>query len=464
MANITQQDLLTLYLSAAQAYAKSHGLTIDVSQFSDFQNKGAAIAGIGAGIIQDTTTLFNNVWPQFANEQGINLGLASAGIPAIYPATPSIMKLSGLNLGTDKSYVIPVGTILTAPNGATYAVISTSNNLIEVTITSDAPDFYVASTNKGLNTNQTNSTILTIVPPIISTDNSTTLNSASVTSSVDGVDRENLGNAANRLIEIKQTPLCSDRATDFKYLAIDPINNVTDAIVLINNQLEYTTPGNINVAIFDVSGNPITNSILNKGLIPGTTAEVFTRTSSNDSISVTQAVMNNQDIIGAFPHVNTVTTQPLTTTDTHPFFQIKVTLQPGYSLNTKIMIDDTILTLSQLIQRETRRAICAQPYGAVLTKDNVTSKYLTSSIAVSSIEQQLDSSLGTPSTIGGIGNFLSNRTVLTYDTGTSSYIYKSSIPLALGIPEDLGNPLEWIYDISLTPSEIYTNIDVELSS
>ncbi len=459
----TLNSLKVTYLAAAQAEAQQLGVDIDVSLFSDYQIKGTGAAGMGSGITQSANILFQNVYPQYANAQGINLGLANSGIPAIYPASPAILTLDAVGLVSGKTYAVNVGTILTAPNGATYSVFSVTSDLTQVILTTLATTFYARSTVTGQNTTQVDTTVLTFTPPIVSTDLSSTLFTATVTSSVDGVNQESLANATNRLILIKQEPLCSDRGSDFKQLAIDPANNVTDAIVLINNQLTYTDP-QLNVGIFDISGTPITDDILNQGLFVGTTEIVFSRTSSNGSIDNTQIVMDKQDIIGAFPNVSTVATQEITDSDgTDPFFQVTVTLQSGYNLSSQVTLGDNIFTVEQLIQREVRRAICAQPYGATLVYSLSTGAYISSSLPISAIEQQLDTALGTSTTTGTLGSFLLDRTVLCYDTGTSSYVYLPSIALSLGIPAADSDELPWIYDVSTTVGEIYINIFVQLS-
>lgn len=457
----TQNDLQKSYLVAAQAEANKRGLEIDISQFSDFQIKGAAFGGVGAGMAQEFNRFFNNVYPQYSDAQGLNLQLANSGVPGIYPATPAILTLSAVGLMNFKSYSIPVDTILTAPNGATYRVISVNGSSTEVILTLGNPTFYAVSVLTGLNTTQANGVVLTLSPPILSTDKTENFSTASVTSSVDGTNEETLANATERLIEIQQTPLAGTRKTDFKYLAIDPANNVTDAVVLINNQLDYTTPPKpYNVGVFDVSGTPITDEILNLGLSTGTSAVVFSRTSSPASIVNTQEKIDNEDIVGVFAVVSTLSTQELTPlVGDNAFFQITVTLQTGFSLSSQIILNGQQFTLEQLIKREARRAVCSQPYGASLSYDVVTGTYTASKFAISAIEQQLDTTLGTATTAGTLGSYLIDRTIKVWN-GTT-YEYVSSLPLNLGIPEAPTDKLPWIYDISTTAEKIYSNILVE---
>lgn len=453
----TQDDYTELYLDLADEAAPDQ----DISQYADFNNKGQVLGGLTAGAAQDAYTLFNNVYPQYANQDGINLGLSSGGVPIQYPASPAALTVTGNGLVSSKTYNVPIGTTMTATNNATYFVIpSNDSNLVNVIVTTVNPTLYLLSTAVGQNTGQLINAVLTITPPIVSTDGTSTLSTVTVTASADGANQETLTNATNRLIEIKQIPLCGTRSTDFKYLAIDLANTVTDAIVLIKNKIVYTT-GNYNVAIFDVSGTPITNTTLNLGLLPATTAVVFSRATAGGNIANTQAVMDNQDIVGAFPIVNTVATQGITALSSG-FLQVTVTLQEGYQLDDNITLTDGTFTLEQIIQREVRRAICQQPYGATLISDPGSGVVQSSYIPLSAIEQQLDNSLGTPATTGTLGSYLLDRSILTWNG--SGYVYTPTLPLSIGIPTNPANPLQWIYDISTTSGNIYANIVVESST
>jgi hypothetical protein len=242
-------------------------------------------------------------------------------------------------------------------------------------------------------------------------------------------------------------------------LVIDPVAGVTDAIVLINNELVYTNAtNNVNVAVFDLSGSAITDEVLNKGLLPHTTAIVFDRSVLPATYGASLQKLLNQDVCGWHPVTNTATTQSLTTNiaPNPPFIKVVVTLANGYLLTNNILSDGITLTLEQIIQREVRRAICGQPYGAVLSKDLLTGAIISSSFPTSAIEQQLDVTLGTPNTYGILGNYLLSRSVLFYN-GTT-YEYKAELALNIGIPTLVANPIAWVYDVSLDPASIYYNI------
>jgi len=457
----TTDELKVAYLREAQARATELGVKIDASALSDYDIKATCIAGIASGMAQDAFLNFQNLYAQFADQEGINIGLSSAGIPPQFPASPAVLTLTANNLIVDKTYLVPVGTILIAPNGTQYQVIPNSPlNDDNVSISSLYPTLYAISVALGQNTGQEIGVILNISPPIVSTDGSVFFGSAIVNKSIDGSDEETLSQATNRLVEIKQTPLCSNRATDIKYLAIDLSNSVVDAKILIKNQIIYPSP--YNCGVFDISGTPINNDILNKGLVNGTSAVVFSRETSNVNISVTQQKLNQQDIVGLFAVASTVQTQGLTnlTNPLTPFFKIVVTLQKQYTLDTQITLDGNVFTLQQLIQREVRKAVCNQPLGATLTQNNVTGAFLSSVLLISSIEQQLDNSLGTGTTTGSLGAYLLDRSIQIYNGST--YEYRTSIILSLGIPASIDGKLAWIYDISLSPSHIYSNISVSI--
>ena len=465
----TQIELNNQYQELAQYEANQLGITIDISNLTDFNIKGQVLSGVIAGMAQDATTMFNNTYPQYADSQGINLILSNAGVPVIFPSSPSIVQLEVQDLVFGKVYNLPVGSILTGTNGSTYTVIgNNTTTLISITITSVNNTFSAVSILKGQNTAPLIGEILTLTPAIVSTDGSTSFSDCTVSSSTDGANEETLTSATSRAIEIEQTPLCGTRSSDFKNIILQAVSiasttstptSITNAIVLINNQLTYSTASN-NIGVFILSGTPINDTILNHGLLDSDPM-VFSRTDSTD-IVFAQNILNQQDIIGVpTPIASTVGTQQLTslTGSPNPFFKIVVTLQTGYNLSTLISLIDNDFTISQLIQREVRRAICNQPLGATLSY-NGSGIIISSTFPVSSIEQQLDSALGTSNTAGTLGSFLLNRTVYVWNG--SSYVYQVTIPLITGLPVANSDYLYWIYDVSTTAANIYPNILVSL--
>ena len=454
----TISELQQLYLDLAKEKLPE----VDVSNLSDYQSKAAAVAGVGARLALDAFTLFNATYPQNGDIFGINTQLSSLGVPSQYPSSVSVLTTTVNNIPSGKTYDILIGTILTAPDNQNYQVISPDGIATIISISTINTTLYLSSINGGANTNQDNGTIITFSPPQQPNDNTLSpIKDVTVISSIKGSDEEPLSSAVNRLIQIKQTPKNGSGKTDLKYLAINPATGVTDAIVLINNEIIYTDIVNKNIAIFDVGGTEISDIILNKGLNTGTVAELFDRSVSNVTYNNTLAYILSQDICGWQPVVNTVSTQAITTnlSPNPPYIKIEVKLISGYGLQTVINSDGGSFTIYKLIQREVRRAICGQPFGASLTVDLLNGAITSSIIPTSSIEQQLDITLGTPTTNGTLGNYLQSRSVLFYN-GTT-YEYRGSLPLNIGIPTTSTNPIAWVYDISLTPADIYYNISVE---
>lgn len=457
----TIAELQDTYITNAQAQVQS----IDISALSDFQAKSFGTGGVGAALSLDAERLFNEIYPQYATALGVNTQLAAAGVAAQLPSSPSFLTLYANNLVAGKSYNIPLGTFITAPNRQVYKVIASTSSDTQIVISSTSNRFYATSTTNGLSTNQSTNTVLTFTPPIVATDGSTTFNTCTVLSSVTGTDQESLSDATARLIQVKQVPLDNTRSTDYKdYVIRLNTGSVTDSVVLTNNQIKYL--GSLfNCAIFLAGATKVTDEVLNKGLVTGTTPEVFTRTVNETVIESTQQNLVAQYIVGSRPKARTVVTQALTTnTNTlNPYIKCTVTLQSGYSLNSNITLGANVFTLKQLIQREIRRAVCGQEFGATLTQDILTGEITASKLLISAIQNQLDVALGTSSSTGTLGAYLVNRTIYIDTGGSGTYTQPSSLNLTLGIPTVYTGDLPWIYDISLDATLIYPNIGVEVA-
>ena len=182
---------------------------------------------------------------------------------------------------------------------------------------------------------------------------------------------------------------------------------------------------------------------------------------NNSAINETQINLINNQTIGLHPTTSTVVTQGLTSGTSPAFIRVSVSINYGYDLTSKVVLAGGVtLTLAQLIKREVRRAICAQPFGALLVINPLTGSITASSIPIGSLENAIDYALGTPTTVGTIGTYISNRMIQLYVAG--QYTSQASIPLTLGLPSNQGDNLPWVYDVSLTPADIYSNIEVVL--
>lgn len=454
------EELQSIYLTTAASKAQS--ADIDITNLSDFQAKGFATASVGASVSSDAQRLFQEALPQYSTSLGANSQLAARGAQPQLPSSPAILTLSANDVVAGKTYLIPLGTYLTSADKKVYQVTSPNPNETNVVVTSTANVIYAQSSTNGGNTSLNIGSVLTLSPPIVSTDGTVNITQCTVTQSVNGTNEESLSSAISRLIEIYQSPLDLTRGTDYKNQAI-AINGgiVRDAAVLTNNQITYSS-SLYNCGVFLAVNDPINNAILNQGLTTPT-AVVYSRVADSGTITTTQQYFTAQYIVGSRPNVRTLSTQALTAnTDTaNPFIKCVVVLQNGYTLSSDVTIDGNVFTIQQLIQREIRRAICAQPFGATLEISVNTGEISSSKILVSAIQNQLDVTLGTSNTTGTLGAYLVDRTIFIKDSG-GNYVQNASIPLSVGIPSNPANNLPWVYDISLTPSLIYPNIGVTL--
>lgn len=453
-------QLLNIYLTTAASTPESSD--IDITNLSDFQAKGFATASVGAGVSSDAQRLFQEALPQYSTSLGANSQLAARGAQPQLPSSPALLTLSADGVVASKTYLIPLGTYLTSSDKKVYQVTSANPDDTNVVVTSTANVIYAQSSTKGGNTGLSVGSVLTLTPPIVSTDGTSNISSCTVTESVNGTNEESLSSAIARLIEVYQSPLDLTRATDYKNQAI-AINSgvVRDAVVLTNNQISYSSTL-YNCGVFVAAGDQITNTVLDKGLTTPT-AELFTREADPATITNTQQYFTSQYLVGSRPNVQTISTQALTTNaDTlNPYIKCVVVLQNGYTLNTNVTINNSVFTVRQLIQREIRRAICAQPFGASLDINVINGEIVSSKLLISAIQNQLDTALGTSNTTGVLGAYLVDRTIFIKNN-VGDYVQDASIPLNLGVPTNTSDNLPWVYDICLDPTLIYPNIGVTL--
>jgi hypothetical protein len=451
-----QQELAQLFLESAQSKVTD----IDVSDLSDFQAKGFAYGGVAAGILLDAEMLYNEALPQYASSLGVNTQLAARAAATQLAASPALLTLEAINIAAGKTYIIPTGTYITASNKNIYKIIATDSSVSEIVITPSNKILYAVSSVNGINTAQSIDALLTFTPPIISTDGTSNILECKVTAATDGTDQESLSIATVRLVNVYQSPLDNVRAEDYQNRALQYNDGaVTAAVALTNRQIAYTDI-NYNCGVFLAGGAAISNFILNQGLITGTTAVAFNRSVTTPIVNSTQEKFTNEYLVGSKPKVQSISTQGLTTNSNpaNAFFKCVVTLQNGYNLSSNVTLENNVFTVKQLIQREIRRAVCGQNFGGTLSKNILTGEILSSILLISSIQNQLDITLGTSNATGTLGAYLVDRSIFVYIGG--AYTQPASIALNLGIPTNINNPLPWIYDISTTASNIYLNIEV----
>lgn len=444
----------------------------------DFYLKSVAIAGITTGAVADTASYFVQMFPQYLTGTFTNIGLSQRGLSPMQAATYAQATLGTVNAPA-ATFTVQAGMQLnSASNGAIYEIIATT--IINITNPASYNSISSICTQIGAGNQIPVGSILTFAnPPIDSNNNPVT--TLTVQSSIDGSNAETNNGAVVRILAGTQIPKSGSRITDYYYYVLDGNNYIsgnliTDAITIPNNQFLST---NYNFGLFGVGGSSITDYVLNQGLLSNTTYESFNRTLTNAAITAIGQSVASQQLINITPYINTVSTQNLPTTQATvvtPFFQIGVVLATGYNLSTLISLNSTdqnnnpiviSLTVEQLIQREVRRAICQQAYGATQTL-NTQGVIIASTILVSAIEQQLDYALGTTQYNGIYATILVDRQVLTYNSTSSAYEYQN-IAMSIGIPNPPENPiqnytLEWIYDIADNATIGYANILVQLVS
>lgn len=446
---------------------------------SDFWLKSIALAGITGGALSDAAVEFINIFPQYLTGSYINVGLSQRGLPAQYAATYATAILGTVTVPISP-FTVQSGMQLTnSYNNAIYEILTTAT--INISDPASYNNIGAICTVVGTGNQLPVSTVLTFTNPPLD-NNGNPVTTLTVQSSTDGANQESDTDADTRVVKAAQIPKSGSRVTDYYYFALDGNQYlgsqiITDCQTLPNNQFQSL---NYNFGVFGIGGTAITDYILNQGILYGVspgTYTPFTRTLPNSAITAISQSISVQQQIEAEPYVNTVSTQNLPTEQMSvvtPYIQISVTLYPGLTLSSVLQINSTnqygepiiiSITASNLIKREARRAICQQNFGATQTFDG-NGAIVSSKILLSSIEQQLDYSLGTIQYQGAYATILADRQIFIYDPAISNYNY-INIPLDIGIPAPPSNPvinypLEWIYDIADDPVIGYDNIIVQL--
>lgn len=481
IATIFDLPSIDVLAQAYRDYVTSQNTAVNPNiEDSDFYLKSIGLAGLISGAIGDAAINFINIFPQYLNGSYINLGLAARDLPMQQAAT-----YAQANLGTvtapAATFTVQAGMQLT--NSVTNVVYEILNTMtINISDPASYNNIPAICTVAGAGNQLAPSTVLTFSNPPLDVD-SNPVETLTVQNSTDGVNAETDNEAVTRIVNGTQIPKSGSRITDYYYYILDgnlylPDNAIviTNAITIPNNQFNSA---NFDFGLFGVGGSAITDYTLNQGILYGISPGTYTpfdRSISDDAITAIQQSVTAQQLININPYINSITTQNLPTTESMvvtPYFQITVTLYPGLTLGTVLQINSSdqngnpiviSMTVENLIKREVRRAICQQPFGATQTLDE-SGAIVTSQILLSSIEQQLDSALGTGQYQGTYATILIDRQVFIWQSGTGGgavYGY-TNIPVDIGIPNPppspmIDYPLAWIYDIADDPSIGYDNI------
>ncbi len=360
-------------------------------QGSDLYFKANATAQVAANAIQDSQLLLNNIFPASSTGSFLDKFAGSLGMTPRQPALPSQGNATTLvaNSGTTAAaaFVIPVNTQLTS---------STTNQVYNVTEAVSVANgatlanviIPIQSVNLGAGTNSPPDDTLTFVTPFVVPTTMQTIVSASVSSSgmTVGSDIESDNTLALRIFTFMINPRGGGSSGDYISWCFLGNANVTQATVLTTSQ---SNNGLLFPIIFEGSPNSDFYIDGNSANDYMETPAPINRTAPSADITAVQTYINGVRPVNDNPNVLTVATYELQDIDPvfgdDSYFDVNVVLSPGLTLTTNILISNgTYLTVSELIQREFRRAILQTPVqGTTVTIDDIEGQY----IIVSDIER-----------------------------------------------------------------------------
>jgi hypothetical protein len=357
--------------------------------------KGNAVAQVAANAIQDTQILQNNIFAASSSGVFLDKFAGSLGMTPRMPALPAQGYTTGLtaNSGTTAAaaFTIPANTKLTSSTtNQTYIVLQS----VSVTISAVLADvvMQVQAVNLGAGTDSPEGDTLTLVTPFDVPTTSQIILSATVatTGMTTGSDIESDNSLALRIFQFMINPRGGGSAGDYIKWCFLGSPNVTQAACIT------TAAGNSGILypiIFEGSPDPnfYIDGNANNDYMP--TAVPINRTAILADITAVQTYITGVRPVNDNPNVQTVSTYELAATDSvlgtsSNSFTLNVSLSPGVSLTTNILIpsNNTYLTVSQLIQREFRRAIIATVAGGTTI---AYSGYVSSSPAITTPNQYI---------------------------------------------------------------------------
>lgn len=310
-----------------------------------------ALAGLFLDLYANLQLIANSVFPQNAVGDQVDLWLYREGLPARQGETfaqLTVKLISG-------SAVIPSGTQFTSIT--TGSVYETKQAFV---IPDNSTPFTLYAVNPGP----------TYVEAVNNQLSDGTIN-VKVQSSVSGSNEETDQSCINRILIASSAPIAGARATDYgiyclQYNSTIPIPIVTDSIII---PAFKTTNGVDILGVFPLQGSAISNYQLDQGLLPATSFSQYTREIDNTTKTGVTNYIQSLRLVGL-----SVVVGPCVTEILNPIV-LTVALVGAYNLSTPIQINSqdssgnpipVVLTIEQLVQRELRRAINNQPFGATV--------------------------------------------------------------------------------------------------
>lgn len=337
---------------------------------SDLYFKGNATTQVAANVIQDTQLALNNVFAASSSGTYQDKHAGNVGMTPRMGATPSIGTCTLNGSGTSSVvYVIYSGTLLqdTITN-VQYQTLQDVSIAIGDTI--NAIILPISSVLLGTSTVSPIGDDLNFLTPFnIGVVNIVTATLVSLTS---GMDFESDNQFALRIFNFSQNPRGGGSVGDYYSWCFlgDPVN-VTGATIISTNLLN-----NQNI-LFPVIliGNPNPNFYVDGTSEQTPTPYIQTypqnRTAISTIISSVQSYIDGVKAVNTNPQTLTVATYILQATDpvfigVTNAFVVNVSLTPGITLSSLFTLpNNNTITVSQLIQREFRRAILSTPLGGL---------------------------------------------------------------------------------------------------
>lgn len=343
---------------------------------TDWDIYGTAVAAVAASIYQDSENIRLAEFAQFASGLFLDYSAFSLGLPPRQGETFALVTAVNAVL-PGSPFFFPAGTVFTSTfNSDQYTLI---NNVTMSTLTPTTFSLQAQTAGTGFQ--------LPASSTLTNTLHSTV--SITVSYSTDGELSESDGQLRKRILEARQNPTGSGRASDYNNWAIigGTVINPTNGQITNNIQgaivVPQFFPNNSTVGVFVYGGDLNYNDVLIN--VP---AGTYTLTPNPASILAAQTYINTQRPVQASVYIQSVST--FLTSDA---IVINVVLPAGVTLSTTVTnFDGSTISVSGIIFQEFRRGFITYQFGGTILAS-------ASYILLSYLEQVLDVGL---SVNGGI--------------------------------------------------------------
>lgn len=403
MATVTISSLQNNYLSYLQAKNSKINAFAPNTYWSI---QGGAMAAFFLDLYQNLGLVQNSIYIQNSVGNQCDLWLYSRGLVA----------RGGMTYGTINCLVTSSTPVTITANTVFTDSVSGNQyrNLQALTVASGSVTITLYAAQPGSNYLEAIGSDLTAGSIIVN-----------VTSATNGQIEESDLSCINRALMSVRIPKGGARETDYYELCLKsnatlPSPVITDAIIAS----DFIVIGEVSIlGAFPLVGTAITEYQLNQGLLPATSFMGYSRQAGSDVIANANIFIQSQRLVGLTVAVGTSITYAAT--DPMNTLTFDVSLATGYTLSSVITIpsqdntDNPItvqLTVEQLIQREVRRAICNQLYGATPINGQNT-------ITIDSIIYWLNLQLS--ATNGQLAQLLTNITTTSTDIQVPNLDYNA---------------------------------------